>query len=458
MVECPITISDAMRRAGGQEQESPETNKKTQRIFPKIPFHGRKKDEKERRRSTHLEDESKLPQGSIQSGGDRTRKGSPQHRRENGGAKIMDSLNQELSSALTSTQDGRVANATPESYPTGTANRVALKPPKQRQKRKGKERERKPSENDDDDGSQFPIPRSNSSPTMDRKPFVPIDRPDTSDRHDHQTVIGGRQVLRPPPRVDRVHVAHAGTKVLEVSSKEPLTKTSSLPQRNDPDSQSMDDGESGRERSVTPKGYREKTRTIQRPKVPPPAPPPSIQESPTSPTTIATSKPAFTLPRREQHGTKPPITSPKPAISLKPDFAGQKPLPPAKPSTLDMRRGSMRRQAAVDVDNVGLVNKTSLLELAGNFESSARTVLQDRDYSRCNDLCIDAEVFYNCCKKYVDTVSVRVKFSLREHLTGLERDVETLKMKCGSGSHEQLETIIGDLQAKVSGVKAVIQR
>ncbi|XP_072015143.1 uncharacterized protein [Amphiura filiformis] len=223
----------------------------------------------------------------------------------------------------------------------------------------------------------------------------------------------------------------------------------------------MEDVDSGRDRPMTPKGYREKTRTIQRPKIPPPAPPPTTHDSsPTSPTLVAANKPAFTLPKPLPHGgAKPPITSPKPVIaSLKPDFPSHKPLPPAKPSTLDTRRGSMRRQVAIDGENVGLVTKDSLLQLAAAFEASSRTVLHQRDYSRCNDLCVDAEVFYNSCRKYVDSVSVRVKFSLREHLTGLERDVETLKIKCGSGSHEQLEAIIGDLQAKLNDIKAVIQR
>ncbi|XP_072015142.1 tyrosine-protein kinase ABL1-like [Amphiura filiformis] len=207
-------------RRGGHHEESPESNKK--RMFPKIPFHGRgKKDKEERRRSSNVDDDNKIPAAMIHDGGDRTRKGSPQHRRENGGAQIkMDSVNQELNSCLNNAQDVRIANATPESYPTGTATRKALKPPKTRRNKKARERERKPSENDDDDGGQqFPIPRSNSSPTMDRKPFIPIDKPDIStDGHDQQTTIG-RQILRPPPRVDRVHVAHAERKLLRLAAR-----------------------------------------------------------------------------------------------------------------------------------------------------------------------------------------------------------------------------------------------
>ena len=459
-------------RHGGHHEDPSEPSKK--RLFPKMPFHTRKQkeDKAERRRSTTVDEDSKSQTGIVLDSGDRTRKGSPQHRRENGNAQMMDSLNQELNSCLTNAPDGQVVmNAVPESYPTGTANRVALKPPKQRRNRKAKEpRGRKVSVEDDEAPQSTPqsIPRSNSNLSVDRKPLHPVDY------HRHQEVssnndrpdrtIDGKQALRPPPRVDRLHVAHAATKALDVISKEPLSKQSSL--KNDPDSVSqhgMDDSDSssGRERPMTPKGYREKTKTIQRPKIPPPAPPPVSSHgdtSPTSPHPPAAVKPAFTLPRSVPHGAKPPITSPKPTITSKPDFSGQKPPPPAKPPTLDTRRTSMRRQVAVDADSVGYVTKTSLLELAAAFEKSVRTVLHDGNFSHCPDLCIDVEVFHNACKKYVDSVSVRVKFSLREHLTKLEVDVGTLKRKCSSGSNEQLEVIICDLQTKVNTIKTLIQR
>lgn len=387
--------------------------------------------------------------------------------------KMQDSLHQELNSCLhnsspplqTSSESGG------DSGGSGQSGRVALRPPvRNGQKTKlRKDRERKKSAEEalteEQQEVPFPIPRSSSSPSFERKPKRTEALPEVKEE---RTV--GRQALKPPPKLD---IKHRDVNQQSDNSKEQLFKTKSLPSTKKisvpPPTSPLLSPEIESPQGTLP-NYGTKTRDKvrhARPSVPPPAPPvervtsptrdyssgssPSPQGSPSKSSLQTTAKPAPV-------SGKPQIIGPKPILSPKPDLTSPKfqlPTPP-KPQ----KRTSIPKpisQSDLQSAN-GQITKGSILHLSETLGSKATSIHENRDFSKCSDLCAELEVLYSSCIKYLESLPVRTRFSVREHLSQLDTHVQNLKIKTTTGSDDQLGSILGDVRKQIEEIRVLIQR
>ena len=457
--------------------QSPEVPRKnwTAGIMKGFP---RKKDQRkketivERRNSSSAEDELKLHPRDHH--GDH--KGSPIHRKENGAPKMLgDVVGHELNSILPGTSPPS-SDSGHDSGSSGPGHRIALRPPGgggigggegKRSKAPKTVREhkldRKQSVEDIIDVNEpFPIPRSASSPTLDRK-----------NKNPEQTAGNGEVSEKPmkPLPAKPGKPSHMGDGDAQDNSKEPLAKTKSLPfykhNQNQVELLESPDGEKDMPTSPTGRG-KDKRKEIMRPSVPPPAPPPnkvgSPAESPTTPSprgspfrTVANShKPAKSV-KPVIKGPKPTIMGPKPEITIPKAHPGN---PGLKPST--DKRGSARRagNSPGGGDSAPQGGKSQLLHMADSVYAQINKIMHGKDFSKQTmELCSnELNTFFKECTRHLESVSARQRFSLREMLNSLENNTKLLKVRSSSASSHQLQRIVKDLHGNVSDIRVLVQR
>ena len=463
---------------------SPETSRK--KLPFKIPYRPKKKTERskqdhhrhhppDRQISSSAEDDNPRGQRNIHHDiPEKPKRGSPVHRQENGTTKIQDTLHQELNSCLHNSSLPAVQTSSEsggDSGGSGQSVRVALRPPIRNGQKANlrKDREQKKSADEalvEEHDAPFPIPRTSSSPTLDRKPKRTEALPEVKEEW-----TTGRQALKPPPKLDFRH--REANQQLE-NSKEQLSKTKSLPFTKKivvpPPTSPLLSPELESPTGTLP-NYGTKTKDkvrLPRPSVPPPAPPvdrvtsptrdcssgssPSPQSSPSKSSLLSSTKPAPV-------SGKPQIIGPKPVLSPKPDLTSPKfqlPTPP-KPQ----KRTSIYKPISVQAEpqnTNGQVSKGSILHLSETLSSKATSIFDNRDFSRCSDLCAELEVFYSTCIKYLESLPLRARVKVKNPLSTLDTHVQDLKMKTTTGSDDQLVAILGDVQKQIEEIRTLIQR
>ncbi|XP_033642938.1 tyrosine-protein kinase ABL1-like [Asterias rubens] len=473
-----------------QRQSPPNSPEPSRKKLPfKIPHLPKKKTERskqdhhhqpqppERQISSSAEDDTNTRgQRNIhQDIPEKPKRGSPlHHRQENGTAmKFQDSLHQELNSCLhNSSSPLQTSSESSESGGSGQSGRVALRPPvRNGQKTKlRKDRERKKSAEEvlteEHQEVPFPIPRTSSSPSFEQKPKRTEALPEVKEG---RTV--GRQALKPPPKLD---IKHRETNQQSDNSKEQLIKTKSLPSTKKislpPPTSPLLSPEIDSPPGTLP-NYGTKTRDkvrLARPSVPPPAPPIERVTSPTrdfssgsspSPTGSPSKSSLQTTGKPAPVSGKPQIIGPKPILSPKPDLTSPKfqlPTPP-KPQKRTSIPNKPFPQSDLQSAN-GQITKGSILQLSETLGLKATSIYDNRDFSRCSDLCAELEVLYSSCIKYLESLPVRTRFSVREHLSQLDTHVQNLKIKTTTGSDDQLGSILGDVRKQIEEIRALIQR
>ncbi|XP_022106291.1 tyrosine-protein kinase ABL1-like isoform X2 [Acanthaster planci] len=405
---------------------------------------------------------------------EKPRRGSPVHRQENGTARLPDTLHQEFNSCLHNSSSHSHAQTSSESGGdnsggSGQNVRQALRPPVNGRKKGRKDRERKKSSDGAVTGEQdgpFPIPRSSSSsPTSERKPRRTDTLPEVTEE---QTMR--RRALRPPPKLD---IKQRDINQETDNTKEQLAKTKSLPSSKKitvpPQTSPPQSPELESPRGTLP-NYGTRTRDkgkLARPTVPPPAPP---ADGVTSPTSESSPSPHGSPSKSSQASSsrptplspKPQIIGPKPILSPKPDLTSPKSQPPAPTPPKPQKRTSIpSKPLPGQTENStrgGQISKASILQLCDSLSSKAESIQDNWDFGRCSDLCADLEVFYSTCIKYLESLPVRTRFSVREHLSTLDTHVQNLKMKSTTGSNGQLGSILGDVQKQMEEIRSLIQR
>ncbi|XP_072176875.1 uncharacterized protein [Diadema setosum] len=475
-----LSVSDAAQAIS--PPASPEVSKKKTGFMKNLrKKEGRKKDQvQERRNSSSAEDDLKLHGRDHHP----DPKGSPVHRKENGVSKMLgDVVSQELNFILPGTSPPGTSGSDSghDGGSSGLPFRMALRPPggggiaggdgkrsKPSKIAREQKLERKPSlENIVDMNEPFPIPRSRSSPTLDRKnkhPEPPVRNGEVSEK----------PALKPPAKPGKP--PHLEESNAQASIKEPLAKTKSLPfYKNNPeqdDAPESPESESPRELPTSPTGRsRDKRKDIVRPSIPPPAPPPSRLASPTveSPTTPSPkgspSRSVMNSTKPQIKGAKPIIKGPKPVISSpKPEITISKPSFPSTNPNVKLRtdkRGSARRQASPAVVTKPTVSdgKGQILQRAEALYEQTNLILKSGEYNKySNELCSDVDDFVRQCTDNMDSISARARFPFREHLNTLESNIKLLKMRWSSAPSDQLERIVKNVHASVSDIRGIVQR
>ncbi|XP_038063483.1 tyrosine-protein kinase ABL1-like isoform X2 [Patiria miniata] len=408
---------------------------------------------------------------------EKPRRGSPIHRQENGTTRLHDTVHQELNSCLhnSSQSHGQTSSESggDNSGGSGQNVRVALRPPINGRKKPRKERKKSADEAliEEQDGP-FPIPRSSSSsPTCERKPRKTEALPEVTEEHTMR-----RKALKPPPKLD---IRHRDLTQETDNAKEQLAKTKSLPysKKNTlppPPTSPVLSPEPESPRGTLP-NYGTRTRDkgkLSRPTVPPPAPPadavtsPSSESSPSphgSPSKSSQVTSSSSSNKPTPLSPKPQIIGPKPILSPKPDLTSPKyqqqtALVPPKPQKRTSIQTKPLSGQTENSTKVGPISKSFILQLSDSLSFKADSIQDHREFGRCSDLCADLEIFYSTCIKYLESLPVRMRFSVREHLSALDTHVQNLKMKTTTGSDSQLGSILSDVQKQMEEIRSLIQR
>nr|XP_054769386.1 tyrosine-protein kinase ABL1-like [Lytechinus pictus] len=465
------------------KSSSPPASPEVSRKKPAFMKNLRKKDtpkrkDQERRNSSSAEDELKL----LSRDHHMDHKNSPSHRKENGVPKMLgDIVGHELNSVLpgTSPPGNSGSDGVHDGFNSGFSPRTALRPPgsgfgggdgkKAKPLRIPKEPriEKKPSlENIADANESYPIPRSPSSPTLDRRNKNPVIREGNGEVHGHMVGKPAFKPLPAKPSKPTNWPENGG----HDSSKEPLGKTKSLPfYQEQGDQLESPDTDNFKDLPTSPTGRsRDKRKDIVRPSVPPPAPPParlvSPVESPTTPSPRGSPSRSFLNSKPQIKGAKPQIKGPKPIItSPKPEITIPRSSPNVSPGVKlrPEKRGSARKRgnSPIKNDSAGQGGKAEVLQMAEMLYAQTNMLIQNGEYSKYSgELCTELDNFFKQCTKHVDSVMVKARFSFREILNSLESNTTSLRVRWSSASSSELERIVKDLHTNVSDIRGIVLR
>lgn len=394
-------------------------------------------------------------------------------RKENGVA--MDAITQDINAFFTG-QNANTPHGRPGATLPGLSARSALKPPamgdSKRKTRRTKDEShhhhhhhhqhqqpQQPHYQTENNGNDPRFQRSSSSPTIETKPLDGVSgvQDGEGERSIPKAALKppGRPTDRPPP----LPAVNAMPPPAPDTTREPLSKTRSLPSTKRHQQGPMDNVPDSPEDPISPTSGMRKKKDISRPTVPPPAPPPLSPNSDTSsasPVPSPRSSPSRTplnLPK-PRYPPKPKILSPKPAInSPKPVFPATNPNV-KRPDG----RGSVRRRAAAQADKVELqASKTSLLQVADSLFMQSNVILKTRDFSYCSDFCASLDDFFQSCEKHMENISARQRFSLRDVLSRSSDSLQTLKVRHTSGNAMEIDSLVNSLHNSIKEIRQLIQ-